>query len=187
MGRSDAGLRGMDAMAIDGKQAVDDAYESASKASGPIITPLTVKKCAEAAPVHSALLGDLPKACEMEISFSEGDYLRMLRLFAKSDGSGGITIRADDWANEISVDRSGLTNRFNTEQGEVRTRPISRPVFHLRIFIDSSSVEIFVNDGDAVFTSRVFPTEEERHFVLDGEADIKLWTLRPAVKDDFVV
>lgn len=187
MGRSDAGLRGMDAMAIDGKQAVDDAYESAPKASGPIITPLTVKKCAEAAPVHSALLGDLPKACEMEISFSEGDYLRMLRLFAKSDGSGGITIRADDWANEISVDRSGLTNRFNTEQGEVRTRPISRPVFHLRIFIDSSSVEIFVNDGDAVFTSRVFPTEEERHFVLDGEADIKLWTLRPAVKDDFVV
>lgn len=231
-GRSDAGLRGMDAQAIDGRQDVDKAYESVSKASGPIITPLTVKKCdeilsgdtaaassdkqalshasdetlplAESVPaetdpsaaanaggaksaVHDVLLGDLPKACEMEISFSEGDYLRMLKLFTKGDGSGGITIRADDWANEISVDRSGLTNRFNEEQGEVRTRPISRPVFHLRIFIDSSSVEIFVNDGDAVFTSRVFPTEEERHFVLDGEADVKLWTLRPAVKDDFVV
>jgi len=209
-GRSDAELRGMNAQAIDGKQPVDDAYEAASKTSGPIITPLTVRKCeeaaaeddaagkhdqtgkntaspAESAAFHSALLGDLPKACEMEISFSEGDYLRMLKLFTKGDGSGGITIRADDWADEISVDCSGLTNRFNTEQGEVRTRPISRPVFHLRIFIDSSSVEIFVNDGDAVFTSRVFPTEEERHFVLDGAADIRIWTLRPAVKDDFVV
>ena len=186
-GRSDAGLRGMDAMAIDGKQAVDDAYESASKASGPIITPLTVKKCAEAAPVHSALLGDLPKACEMEISFSEGDYLRMLKLFTKGDGSGGITIRADDWANEISVDRSGLTNRFNEEQGEVRTRPISRPVFHLRIFIDSSSVEIFVNDGDAVFTTRLFPTPEESWCAFDGDAAIHMWRLKDAVTDDFVV
>ena len=71
------------------------------------------------------------------------------------------TIAYDDGAKEITVDRAGLKRRFNTEQGEQRTRPLPKGLFHLRIFIDRSSIEIFVNDGDAVFSSRIFPTEGE--------------------------
>jgi beta-fructofuranosidase len=35
--------------------------------------------------------------------------------------------------------------------------------FHL--FVDSSSVEIFVNDGGEVFTSRIFPSQNSRDIV----------------------
>ncbi|MBQ3986920.1 MAG: GH32 C-terminal domain-containing protein, partial [Oscillospiraceae bacterium] len=59
--------------------------------------------------------------------------------------------------------------------------------FHLRIFIDRSSVEIFVNDGDAVFSSRIFPAEGEDRLKLDGDASLHLWELNRAVEDDFVV
>ena len=56
------------------------------------------------------------------------------------------------------MDRSALQLPFNPEEGFVRTRQLEAGLSHLRIFTDASSVEIFVNDGDAVFTSRVFPT-----------------------------
>ena len=60
-------------------------------------------------------------------------------------------------------------------------------LFDLRIFVDASSVEIFVNDGDAVFTSRVFPTETERFFRIRGDVFPRLWTVRRAVSDTFLI
>ena len=87
----------------------------------------------------------------------------------------------------MTVDRSGLEKRFNTDQGEVRSRPLPKGLHHLRIYIDRSSVEIFVNDGDAVFTTRVFPTEEEMNCNFDGDAAVHMWHLKEAVKDNFIV
>ncbi|MDO4615487.1 MAG: sucrose-6-phosphate hydrolase [Lachnospiraceae bacterium] len=130
--------------------------------------------------------GRLPEACEMELT-GAGDAALTLKLFTQEKGEGGVVISYDPEKREISVDRSGMKNRFNTEHGECRTRPLESGLRHLRIFIDHSSLEIFVNDGDAVFTSRAFPEKDEHGFVLEGGADVKLWSLKPAVKDDFIV
>lgn len=111
----------------------------------------------------------------------------VLRLFAKADGTGGLCIVYDDGKKTVTVDRSNLMRRFNTEQGEARTRPLPKGLFHLRIFIDRSSVEIFVNDGDAVFSSRIFPTAEEDRLIAIGDASVHLWELKRAVTDDFKV
>lgn len=129
--------------------------------------------------------GELPRVCEMEIIARGGDL--NLTLFTKKDGSGGLKLDYDDTQKTITIDRSGMDRRFNQDQGESRTRPLPKGLFHLRIFIDRSSIEIFVNDGDAVFTSRIFPTAAETGFTVDGDCSIHMWTLRPAVKDDFVV
>jgi beta-fructofuranosidase len=48
-------------------------------------------------------------------------------------------------------------------------------------------VEIFVNNGDAVFSSRIFPTAEENSFVLSPNASMRIWKLERAVKEDFVI
>ncbi len=77
--------------------------------------------------------------------------------------------------------------RFGTEQGEQRTRPLPKGLSHLRMFIDRSSIEIFVNDGDAVFSSRIFPTAGEKRLIAQGDASIHLWELERAVVDDFKV
>lgn len=50
----------------------------------------------------------------------------------------------------------------------------------LRIFVDTSSIEIFVNDGELVFTTRIFPQEESQGvkiFADDTEVswDMKKW------------
>ena len=127
----------------------------------------------------------LPRVCEMEI-ISRGGDLR-LSLFAKEDGSGGLSVSYDDSKKEITVDRSGLERRFNTAWGEQRTRPLPKGLFHLRFFIDRSSVEIFVNDGDAVFSTRIFPTEGESRLIAEGDASIHLWELKRAVQEEFIV
>ncbi len=127
----------------------------------------------------------LPRASEMELITRGGNIA--LRLFCREDDTGGILLSYDDDKREFTLDRSGMTNRFHKEQGETRTRPLPKGLHHLRIYIDHSSLEIFVNDGDAVFTTRVFPTSEENSYHCEGDASIHLWTLKPAVEDDFVV
>ena len=129
--------------------------------------------------------GKMPRVCELEINIRPGDA--SFRLFTKSDGSGGISIDYDDTEKKITVDRSGLDKRFNVEQGESRTRPLENGLSQLRIFIDKSSMEIFVNNGDAVFTSRVFPNPWENEFRIKADCDMKIWSLKPAVMDDFVI
>jgi beta-fructofuranosidase len=48
-------------------------------------------------------------------------------------------------------------------------------------------VELFVNDGDAVFSSRIFPTAEEKRFIQQGDASVRIWHVKRAVEDDFVI
>ena len=76
---------------------------------------------------------------------------------------------------------------FNEEEGFARTRPLEDGLNHIRVFTDASSVEIFVNDGDAVFTSRIFPTGEEHWFRMEGDVFPRLWTVKRAVRDQFLI
>ena len=127
----------------------------------------------------------LPKAAELEMDCRPGDV--QVDLFTDPSGLGGMAIRYDESRREISVDRSGMKLTFNPEEGFSRTRPLENGLNHLRIFTDASSVEIFVNDGDAVFTSRVFPTETEHSFRIRGDVFPRLWTIRRAVADTFLI
>ena len=147
--------------------------------------PLTALRQLRDTELHLTEADPLPRVAELELIGRGGDMA--LRLFTREDGQGGLCIRYDDEARTLTVDRSGLLKRFNTEQGEARTRPLPKGLHHLRIFIDRSSLEIFVNDGDAVFTTRIFPTEQETGWRFEGDASIHAWTLKRAVRDDFVV
>ena len=125
------------------------------------------------------------------------EYARMVqgRKIPVSQGSSGadrtiqeeLCICCDEAGREITVDRGEMKNTFNPEEGFSRTRPLEAGLNHLRIFTDASSVEIFVNDGDVVFTSRVFPSESEHWFTLHGNVFPRLWTIRQAVKDSFLI
>ena len=127
----------------------------------------------------------LPDTAELEIEFRPGNAL--LHLFSDTSGEGGVQIRYDDAAREITVDRGSMKITWGEEEGFCRTRPLENRLSHLRIYIDRSSIEIFVNDGDAVFTSRVFPEAGEHFARVDADAFTRMWTLKPAVKDRFLI
>ena len=127
----------------------------------------------------------LPDACEIEL-INRGEDLSVT-LFTDERGRGGVSILFDYASKTITIDRSGMKRRFNVEAGEERSRDLGHNLAHMRIYIDRSSFEIFINDGDAVFTSRIFPEDDEHGWLVEGDVSLRIWKLRPAVKDDFVL
>ena len=128
----------------------------------------------------------IPDACEILMDVSSDSLL--LRLFADENGEGGLLVAYDKAKKTLTVDRGHMKNVFNEKEGFVRTGELSDDLFSLRIFIDHSSLEIFANDGELSFTSRVFPADEEHFFNLnEGSVDVKGWLLKTSVDTKLVV
>ena len=54
--------------------------------------------------------------------------------------------------------------------------------------MDRSSVEVFVNDGEYVISSRMFPEKDENLIRMGGRnIDLTIWTANKTVTDDFVI
>lgn len=75
---------------------------------------------------------------------------------------------------EISLHRKN----FKTGALETRTCTLSS-VSMLHIFMDHSSLEIFINEGEEVFTARYFPNPNDDSIIFSGKVDFKLtkWNL----------
>ena len=87
----------------------------------------------------------------------------------------------------LTIKRDGY-NRINENQGITRTIELEN-LDELSIFIDSSSVEIFINDGQFTSTSRVFPADMEDEIVFESEdkVNLELTKLRASVKNEFAL
>ena len=100
------------------------------------------------------------------------------------------TFKFDFKKQELVLDRSesGLTDfapRYVTDP--IVTPLVKRKEYKVQLFVDRLSTEMFVNDGDVVFTNCVFPTETLNSMILssDGSAsvkDIKIYEMRSTLK-----
>ncbi len=129
--------------------------------------------------------GKLPEFGELEATFTGEDT--DLNLYTKADGSGGFRIHYDAAKKVATIDRTGMDKRFNENVGEILDMPLPNGLQKLQIFIDRCSVEIFANDGEATFTSHIYPTEAEHNYTLSHYNSLKIWKYKASVKDDFVV
>jgi len=123
------------------------------------------------------------KQCELivKIDLSKTSAERAgLALAASKDGNESTLVYVDNQAKRLVLDRA------RSGEGVQGYRSIALPAGNeltLRIFIDHSSIEIFVNDDKAVLTSRIYPTHDERTIHLFAENgdlivnDIKYWPL----------
>jgi beta-fructofuranosidase len=112
-----------------------------------------------------------PERYELELKTDGLDFsLDLLQV-----GDESLVIRYDASAGELTIDRTNAGEPFATEYGTTRTKAIA--VTSLHVFVDSSSVECFVNDGEAVATLRVFPSEIEKQLRYEGAtASLIGWT-----------
>ncbi|KAB2330304.1 sucrose-6-phosphate hydrolase [Bacillus mesophilum] len=101
-----------------------------------------------------------------------------LILDFKKNGPFKITFRNEA---SLSYDTAKLTlKRRNLKTGEAESRTCKlASVSKLHIFMDHSSLEIFINDGEEVFTARYFPDSENVIVSFEGEAEFTLikWDL----------
>src|SRR5262249_25313596 len=86
----------------------------------------------------------------------------------------GAILECDTKRRIIHLDRthSGWTD-FNPAFIGDYEAPLEPGPVRLRIFIDTSSVEVFVNDGETVLTAQVFPAPSSQV--------MKLWTSNDAL------
>lgn len=129
--------------------------------------------------------GKLPDICELNVKAPEG--VLDLKLFTKEDGSGGLTVHYDEAKKTLVVDKAGLDKRFNQNVGEALEVPLDRELDDIRVIIDRSSVEMFINGGEAAFTAHVYPTAKEHNYTVTDGAKVQIWTLKPSVKDNFII
>lgn len=76
---------------------------------------------------------------------------------------------------KVTLDRTHSGEVPAKEYGTTRTCRVEGDTLKLHLFVDTSSVEIFINDGVEVFTSRIFPRLEStdiRFFARNGKVTL---------------
>jgi fructan beta-fructosidase len=128
----------------------------------------------------------------------QGDQLELMVEFApRSSGTEGVKVLTSDTeATVIGVDRQrGRAFVDRTQSGNVTFHQKFSGVYdaplavhdgrvELHLFVDASSVEVFVNDGERVFTSLVYPSAASRGVEFFGSmtsariTSLNVWTLK---------
>jgi fructan beta-fructosidase len=98
-------------------------------------------------------------------------------VFTNKEGEKLAVFKSDGL---VTVDRSRAgKNNFHPDFAASHSAPMSWEASELRIFLDASSIEIFVNDGELVMTSLVFPTSSfDKIELTSGVGNLELYDLK---------
>lgn len=89
----------------------------------------------------------------------------------------GLSLRFDKEKSIISLDRSKFAHQVKSDYGSIRTAKWEpQEEVNVRVFVDKSIVEIFINGGEIVFSTRVFPRHKSTSIQIfsDFAADYNL-------------
>ncbi|WED29740.1 glycoside hydrolase family 32 protein [Vibrio sp. DW001] len=122
--------------------------------------------------LNNASLDLKTKSFELQVELAWGSELSLFK----------------DSLNEclISLDESSKTlflNRVNTlirEGDTIRERKLNSDTVTLQIMADNSSIEIFINGGESVMSSRIFTPATATELALKGRATFRFWQLSSA-------
>jgi fructan beta-fructosidase len=124
---------------------------------------------AATAGIHSGLM-------ELELKLLTQDANRVELEFANAQGEH-TTFRLDKAARRYEVDRSasGVVD-FNAVFPAIQWAPLkgSGAGLDIHAFVDRSSIEIFINDGDTVFTTVEFPSHPYDQVILRADHAVAL-------------
>ena len=100
-----------------------------------------------------------------------GKHYELQCAFNQKSGCCGLNLRVgngektvftwDCQQKTLTLDRSRSGIIPAADFGTQRTVSYEKDHLDLRIFMDSSSIEIFVNEGEEVFSARIFPTNPQ--------------------------
>ncbi|MFS1663607.1 sucrose-6-phosphate hydrolase [Streptococcus sp. zg-JUN1979] len=96
---------------------------------------------------------------ELELDFA-ADTQTDIVLFADKDKKG-LVLSVDTQNGIVTLDRSQAGEQYASAYGTSRSCDIPRGKTSASIFVDKSIVEIFINNGEKVFTSRVYPFADQ--------------------------
>ncbi|WP_338543614.1 glycoside hydrolase family 32 protein [Paenibacillus tundrae] len=115
-------------------------------------------------------------AYEIECEITDFDAERFGIEFRTNEDEKTV-VQYDRLQQQLTLDRSLSGATLDSNNGNIRNCALSGDIIKIHMFVDTSSVEIFVNDGEEVFTSRIFPSRDSvgiRFFAHAGKAEFKV-------------
>lgn len=97
------------------------------------------------------------KQYEMIIDILENDATEIY-FEVRSSRNESTLIIYNKRENSLTLDRSESGLLPSNVDGTTRTTILDSPLSQLHIYVDTSSIEIFCNNGERVLTSRIFPS-----------------------------
>ncbi|MEL3970825.1 sucrose-6-phosphate hydrolase [Rossellomorea oryzaecorticis] len=88
----------------------------------------------------------------------------------------GLVLKFNRAEKAVTLNRENFEEKFGGEYGYERSSELEiGDAVNIQIFVDRSIAEIFINDGEVVFTSRVFPMKESTGIKVfaDGSLDCR--------------
>lgn len=113
---------------------------------------------------------------EMICEFENQDAVEFGVEFRANADDERTILKYDARTKKVILDRAHSGERVGASYGTTRQCTLDSPTIKFQLFVDVSSVEIFVNDGEAVLTSRIFPhpdSQEIRFFAAGGAVKIR--------------
>lgn len=121
----------------------------------------------------------------LEISLENIKNSLEIKIYSH-EKKGGFIIYYDKNKKEFKIDRSKLENKISQDFGF--ERKISNiDLKSMRIFVDKSTIEIFINQGEFTLTSKIFPKNKEKDLYIKGleKKNIQIYKLKKSNLDNF--
>ncbi|MCR5793924.1 MAG: sucrose-6-phosphate hydrolase [Solobacterium sp.] len=136
--------------------------------------------------ISDSVHGLMPQTCIIELGDPDSESM-MISLFSGS-GLRGFEITYDKYSKRFVIDKGGMRSLINPEFGTKRTVVLENGLKKMLAFVDRSSVEIFLNDGEYVLSARIFPDEYENLIRFGGKnIDLNIYAANAAMGEDFVI
>lgn len=117
-------------------------------------------------------------AYEIDLAMAPHDGATVKLMLSNQKGEY-VTVVYDGNMGTLSFDRrQGGDNKFSELFPAVTTAPVHGKLTSLRVFVDKSSVEVFGNDGRAVMTNLVFPSEPYNSLTLGSDKKTAVSSLK---------
>ncbi|MCH5229208.1 MAG: glycoside hydrolase family 32 protein [Muribaculaceae bacterium] len=120
---------------------------------------------------------------ELEVEFSQNDS-STFGLYLCEGENRKLSLSYDPASQYITLDRTNVTNAEipKFERTAISKVPMENGKLLLNIFVDKSTVEVFVNNGAAVLTALTYPSESQNGvsiFTLGNSTKVRLnaWEL----------
>ncbi|RWZ58863.1 sucrose-6-phosphate hydrolase [Halobacillus fulvus] len=133
-----------------GQQIIQKPLDELKEMRGPVLLHSSITIDND----QKAIRGVEGKSVELNLEFDQIEDQFAIELFQYTS----LTYKD----GVVTLSRPHLEDKKKTEFRRVQ---LNGELKSLRLFIDHSSLEVFVNDGEEVFTSRIYPQPEEEHIL----------------------
>lgn len=114
---------------------------------------------------------------ELELIIPTGTK-KIVHLFGDNLKSTSLVLTIDALNGKIIMDRSNAGVAFNSDYGQTRISDVkAHQKISINIFVDKSTVEVYINHGEKVMSSRLFPSKNQNSIWSDSTLDGTMWPL----------